>query len=124
MAAARSIRDRLTLAIRQRRELLGLTQEEAAARSELSPRYWRKLESEEEAPAVSMEVVEQVLNGLNWSWSELIAALSERGDRARRDDDDSDTAVNLLRAAWKRATPREREMVSALLQVVARRRSK
>jgi transcriptional regulator with XRE-family HTH domain len=125
---ARGIRQRLADAIRAKRELLELSQEEAAARAGFSVRYWRRLESDE-PPAVSMEIVEQVINGLDWSWPELVAALSsseraERGrDRERAERNDGDRARRLFDTAWRKATPREREIVEAGLRVIASKRS-
>jgi hypothetical protein len=100
--------------------LLGLTQEEAAARSHVSPRYWRRLEDRDEPPAASIEVVEQLLAGLDWSWSELIEAIGHERVRA---EEQIDGAERLFRAAWRKATSREREMVTAVLQVVTRKRA-
>ncbi len=111
--AQRSTRQRLGAAIRDRRELLRLTQEAAAERSNLSPRYWRSLEAGR--PAAALEVVERVVAGLDWTWHDLVDALApephERGAPGR--------VLRLLDEAWRRATPRERELVNATLQVLA-----
>jgi transcriptional regulator with XRE-family HTH domain len=110
---ARSIRHRLGRAIRERRESLGLTQEAIAERAGLSPRYWRAIESAE--PAVALEIVEKVLVGLDWSWSDLFGILGP----AEADTDVPAATRRLFDEAWRRATPREREVVTAGLRVLA-----
>lgn len=111
--AARSTRQRLGMAIRARRELLGLTQEEAAEGAELSTRYWRSLEAGQ--PAVALEVIERVIESLDWSWSGLGEALSpEVAGRGAPGG-----SHRLLDDAWRQATPREREIVHGTLRVIA-----
>lgn len=111
--AARSTRQRLGAAIRARRELLRLTQEEAAEGAQLSVRYWRSLEAGQ--PAVALEVVERVIASLNWSWSALGDALSPEthGSGAPAGPH------RLLDEAWRQATPREREIVHGALRAIA-----
>jgi transcriptional regulator with XRE-family HTH domain len=109
----RSIRQRLGNGIRERREELGLTQEAAAERAGLSPRYWRAIEGAE--PAVALEVVEKVLVGLDWSWNDLIGILGP----ANADGDVPRGARRLFDEAWRRATRRERSVVTATLRVLA-----
>lgn len=126
--APTNIRQRLASAIRARRELLELSQEEAAARAGFSVRYWRRLESDD-PPAVSMEIVDQVIEGLGWSWPDLVAALAhgehgERPERGReRERNERDRARRLFETALRKATPREWEIVEAGLRVIARKRS-
>lgn len=111
---ARSIRQRFGRAIRERREQLGLTQETAAHDAGLSPRYWRSLEAEE--PSAGLEIVEKVLTALSWTWKDLNDILSP----VETNDVEPPTRVrSLLGEAWRRATPREREMVQATLRVLA-----
>lgn len=116
--AARSTRQRLGAALRARRELLGLTQEQAAEGAQLSVRYWRSLEAGQ--PAVALEIVERVIASLDWTWSALGDALSPetRGSGAPAGPH------RLLDEAWRQATPREREIVHGTLRVLAGSRRK
>ena len=66
MGSSRTILQRLGPAIRARREQLELTQESAAARSDLSVRFWRDLEASKPA-TVGLDVIERLIEGLNWS---------------------------------------------------------
>ncbi len=110
------MRKRLAAAVRLRREELGLTQEQAAERSGLSVRYWRELESAR--PAVGVDVIEDVLAGLGWSWPDLAAHLA--GGARPRNAGDAPRAVHaLLDRAWKRAEGRERHILEAILSVLA-----
>lgn len=111
---ARSIRRRLGDAIRDRREQLKLTQEAAAHEAGVSPRYWRALEVEE--PSAGLEIIEKVMTALAWTWKDLVEILSP----TTTDDGSAPARVrSLLDEAWRRATPRERELVQATLRVLA-----
>lgn len=116
--AVASTRQRLAAAIRARRTDLGLTQEEAAEAAGVSARYWRSLEAGR--PAVALEVVERVIEGLDWSWADIGDALAlEMSARSV-----PDSLLRLLDAAWTRATPREREILSGALRTIAGTRRK
>ncbi len=111
---AHSIQNRLGQAVLGRRTLLTLTQEAAAAKAKISVRSWRDLEAGK--TIVGLDVVEKVIGALDWSWSELVTALVP----ASTDEDATPPTVKrLLDEAWRRATPREREVVSAGLRVLA-----
>lgn len=109
---ARSIQHRLGVAILDRRNLVGLTQEDAAAASKISVRSWRDLEAGK--TSVGLDVIEKVIKGLDWSWDDLMAVVvptttSEIPAKARR----------LFDEAWRVGTPREREIVTAALRALA-----
>ncbi len=90
-----------------------MTQEEAAEAAGVSARYWRSLEAGR--PAVALEVVERVVEGLDWSWADVGDALAvEASVRSV-----PDSMQRLLEAAWTRATPREREILSGALRTIA-----
>jgi transcriptional regulator with XRE-family HTH domain len=111
--ATRTIQQRLANAIRTRRKELDLTQEAAAANSGVSVRFWRDLEAAKPA-TVGLDVVEGLIAGLNWSWAEVIAVISPK--------EASETPASvqrLLDEAWRRATVRERDIVTAGLRVLA-----
>lgn len=112
MAAALT-RERLATAIRARRTELGLTQEEAAEAAGVSARYWRSLEAGR--PAVALEIVERVIEGLDWSWADVGDALAPEASVRSVPD----SLHRLLDTAWTRATPREREILSGALRTVA-----
>lgn len=116
--AVASTRQRLAAAIRARREELGLTQEKAAEAAGVSTRYWRSLEAGR--PAVALEVIEGVIEGLDWSWADVGDALAtETSVRSV-----PDSLHRLLDTAWTRATPREREVLSGALRTIAGTRRK
>ena len=112
---AKSIRQRLGKAIRERRGMLDLTQEEASERAGLSPRYWRAVEVED--AELGIESLEKILNALDWTWRDMLALVSASDEAAEKG---TPTPVRrLLDEAWRRATPREREMVTAILKVLS-----
>jgi len=106
---ATSVRARLAQAVRARREAFGLTQEAAADRCDLSVRYWRALEAGQ--PAVSLDVIGKVLDGLDWSWHDLADELEPvEGVPAGID--------RQVERAWATATSRERELLRGVLRVL------
>ncbi len=110
---ARSLQQRLGAAILDRRILVGLTQEGAAGAAYISVRSWRDLEAGK--TAVGLDVIEKVIKGLDWSWADVLTIVS--GNKT-----DSETPIDVRRLmdeAWRRATPREREVVIAGLRVLA-----
>ncbi len=107
---ADTVRERLARAVRSRREALGLTQEAAAERCGVSVRYWRALEAAK--PAVSLDVADKVLVGLDWSWHDLADQLEPAG-----------TGVppglgRQVERAWTRATAREKELLQGVIKVL------
>lgn len=68
------IKVRFARAVRAWRDELGLTQEQAAAKCEVSVRYWRAIEAAE--PSLSLEVCEQILGGLGQSWESFAAVVA------------------------------------------------
>lgn len=109
---ADSIRERLGLAVRARREAHGLTQEAVSTACGVSVRHWRALEAG--GPSVTLDVIERVLTGLEWSWHELADALEprKRGGGAA-------SAAHQLEAVWPKATAREKEIVQAVLKALS-----
>lgn len=76
-------------------------------------RSWRDLEAGK--TAVGLDVVEKVIAGLDWSWADVVSSLAPASD-----DDMPPVAVrHLFEESWRRATPRERELVQASLRVLA-----
>jgi hypothetical protein len=113
MASSRTALQRLAAATRARRQQLGITQEVAAARCHLSVRFWRDLEASRPA-TVRLDVLERVIEGLDWSWAEVVAVISP--------EKESETPVAMRRLfddAWRRASVRERDVVAAGLRVLA-----
>ena len=115
MARVANVRVRFARAVRTRRDALGLTQEEAAGRSDLNVRYWRDIEAARPAPG--LESIEHILTALEWSWHDLADAL------APKEVAGAPTATHrLLDEAWRRSSAREREPVMAGLRVLVRRK--
>lgn len=111
--AGKTIQQRLGPAIRARRAQLDLTQEAAADRCNVSVRFLRDLEAAKPA-TVGLDVIERLVDGLDWSWAEVVAAI------APEKESDTPAAVRrLLDEAWRRATARERDVVAAGLRVLA-----
>jgi transcriptional regulator with XRE-family HTH domain len=102
-------RRRLGLTIRDRREAIGLTQENAAERANVSVRYWRSLKASR--PAAAVEIVERVLHGLDWSWADLVETLAPEPDAQLTPR----SVRRQLDVAWKSGTEREREVIRELL---------
>jgi transcriptional regulator with XRE-family HTH domain len=110
---ADTVQKRLGQAVLARRGLLELTQEEAASRAKISVRSWRDLEAGK--TAVGLDVVQKVIDGLDWSWIDVVGALAPAPD-----DETPPAAIRrLFDESWRRATPRERDLVEASLRVLA-----
>ncbi|HET7501825.1 MAG TPA: hypothetical protein VFK02_12500 [Kofleriaceae bacterium] len=76
-------------------------------------RSWRDLEAGK--TNVGLDVIEKVIGGLDWSWADVMSSLAPMPD-----DDVPPVAVrHLFEESWRRATPRERELVQASLRVLA-----
>ena len=85
-----------------------MTQEAAAGQCRISVRYWRALEAG--GPAVGLDVVAKVIDGLDWSWHEVADQL----DPDRR----TQTGPHRqLERAWAGASARERELLEGVLRV-------
>ncbi len=112
-----TVQKRLGQAVLARRGLLELTQEEAAGRAKISVRSWRDLEAGK--TAVGLDVVQKVIDGLDWSWVDVVEALAPVPDG----ETPSAALRRLFEEAWRRATPREHDLVEASLRVLASGRS-
>ena len=110
---ARTLQQRLGAAILDRRILVRLTQEGAAGAAGISVRSWRDLEAGK--TAVSLDVIEKIIKGLDWSWADVFAVVSG----GKPESETPIEARRLMDEAWRRATPREREVVMAGLRVLA-----
>jgi transcriptional regulator with XRE-family HTH domain len=110
---AHTVQKRLGQAVLARRGQLDLTQEEAAARAKISVRSWRDLEAGK--TAVRLDVVEKVIEGLEWSWADVVDSLAPTAE----DDLPPIAMRHLFEESWRRANPRERELVQASLRVLA-----
>ena len=72
-APGRGIRSRFGLAVRMRRNALGISQEELAARSELHRTYIGDIERGARDP--SLRTIEKIARGLGCSVSDLLAGV-------------------------------------------------
>lgn len=69
------IKTRFARVVRAWREGLGLTQEQAAAKCDVSIRYWRTIEAGE--PSIGLELCDQILRGLGRTWADFTALIEE-----------------------------------------------
>jgi transcriptional regulator with XRE-family HTH domain len=104
----------LARALRDRREELRLTQEQAAARCSVSVRYWRAVEAGR--PAMRLEILERIVGGLGWSWHDLANLLVPNGVPGRIAPSDVHDQID---AIWRLGPGRERDALVALLGVLA-----
>jgi transcriptional regulator with XRE-family HTH domain len=117
MAASPAIRRRLGAALRSRREELELTQETAAVRCKMSPRYVRAVEAG--TSAVSVEALDRLLGALEWSWSDIgeqLSGRSEQSSAARAPE----SLHRLIDAVWVQPDVRQRELLRRILAAFGR----
>ena len=117
MGASPTIRRRLAAALRSRREELGLTQEIAAGRCKMSPRYVRSVEAG--TSAVSVEALDRLLGALEWSWTDVGERLAERHDEAgeHRAPEPLHRQIDMV---WTQPDLRQRELLRRVLAAFAR----
>jgi transcriptional regulator with XRE-family HTH domain len=116
MGAPSGIRHRIAVALRSRREELGLTQEAVAGGCGMSARYLRSLEAG--TSAASVEALHRLLDALQWSWIEIGERLSEP---AAKNSKVAPVALHRsLDLAWARQDAREGEILRKILAAFVR----